>query len=163
MTSLPLNLLPDTADVAPDGGLTIGGLAVTDLAASYGTPVFVYDEQHLRNRCREAVDAFGHQNAVYATKAFLCMAMARLAYEEGMLLDVASGGEMFVALKAGVPADALTLHGNNKSVDELRMAVTEGVRYIVVDCNEELDRLEALHREGLPVPNVVLRVTPGVH
>src|SRR5687767_8897876 len=163
MTSLPLNLLPDTADVAPDGGLTIGGLAVTDLAASYGTPLFVYDEQHLRNRCREAVDVFGHQNAVYATKAFLCTAMARLAYEEGMHLDVASGGEMFVALRAGVPADVLTFHGNNKSLDELRAALTERVRYVVVDCHEELDRLEALHAEGLPTPDVVLRITPGVH
>ncbi len=160
---MPLNLLPDTASVADDGSVQIGGIALAELAATYGTPLFVYDEQHLRNRCREAVDAFGHQNAVYATKAFLCTAMARLAYEEGMLLDVASGGEMFVALRAGVPADALTLHGNNKSIDELRTAVTEHVRYIVVDCAEELDRLEQLHREGLPVPKVVLRITPGVH
>jgi len=161
-TSLPLNLLPDTARVADDGSLTIGGVPVLDLAAEHGTPLFVYDEQHLRNRCREAVDAFGHQCAVYATKAFLCTAMARLAYEEGMLLDVASGGEMFVALRAGVPADALTLHGNNKSVDELRTAATAGVKYVVVDCDEELDRLEVLHRDGVPVPRVVLRITPGV-
>jgi diaminopimelate decarboxylase len=160
---MPLNLLPDTATVTDDGVVLIGGLSLVDLAATYGTPLFVYDEQHLRNRCREAVDAFGHQNAVYATKAFLCTAMARLAYEEGMLLDVASGGEMFVALRAGVPAGALTLHGNNKSIDELRTATSEGVRYIVVDCDEELDRLEGLHRAGLPVPNVVLRITPGVH
>lgn len=163
MTSLPLHLLPDTASVDDDGQLHLGGLRVADLAAEFGTPVFLYDETHLRRRCREAVDAFGHQRAVYATKAFLCRAMARLAYEEGMLLDVASGGEMHVALAAGVPADALTLHGNNKSVDELRRALEVGVRYVVVDCDEELDRLEALHREGLPVPRVVLRITPGVH
>jgi diaminopimelate decarboxylase len=162
-TSLPLNLLPDTADVAPDGDLTIGGVRIADATAQYGTPLFVYDERHLRNRCREAVDTFGHQNAVYATKAFLCAAMARLAYEEGMLLDVASGGEMFVALRAGVPAGALTMHGNNKSIDELRMALQERVRYVVVDSDEELDRLDALRAEGLPVPDVVLRVTPGVH
>ena len=163
MPSIPLHLLPDTAEVDGQGALSIGGIAVSELAARFGTPLFVYDELHLRRRCREAVDAFGHQNAVYATKAFLCKAMARLAYEEGMLLDVASGGEMHVALAAGVPADALTLHGNNKSVDELRTAVTEGVRYIVVDCDEELDRLEALHAEGLAMPDVVLRITPGVH
>ncbi len=162
MASLPLNLLPDTAEVLDDGSLAIGGLSVAEVAATYGTPVFIYDEAHLRNRCREAVDAFGHQQVVYATKAFLCKAMARLAYEEGMLLDVASGGEMHVALAAGVPADALTLHGNNKSIDELRVAVTEQVRYIVVDCIEEFTRLEQLHAEGLPVPNVVLRITPGV-
>jgi diaminopimelate decarboxylase len=163
MPSLPLNLLPDTASVADDGTLLLGGLRVPDLAAEFGTPVFLYDETHLRRRCREAVDAFGHQRAVYATKAFLCKAMARLAYEEGMLLDVASGGEMHVALAAGVPADALTLHGNNKSLDELREAMRVGVRYIVVDCDEELDRLEQLHADGSPVPRVVLRVTPGVH
>ena len=163
MTSLPLHLLPDTSTVADDGSLLIGGLSVADLAAAHGTPLFVYDELHLRRRCREAVDVFGHQCAVYATKAFLCRAMAQLAYEEGMLLDVASGGEMYVALRAGVPADALTVHGNNKSLDELRLAITQGVRYIVVDCFEELDRLEMLHAEGLPAPRVVLRITPGVH
>ena len=163
MPSLPLHLLPDTATVDDRGALHLGGLRVADVAAEFGTPVFLYDEAHLRRRCREAVDAFGHQRAVYATKAFLCTAMARLAYEEGMLLDVASGGEMHVALAAGVPADALTLHGNNKSLDELRYALRERIRYVVVDCDEELDRLEALHAEGLPVPRVVLRITPGVH
>jgi len=161
-SSLPLHLLPDTAAVERDQ-LCIGGVPVADLAAAHGTPLFVYDEVHLRRRCREAVDAFGHQQAVYATKAFLCRAMARLAYEEGMLLDVASGGELHVALAAGVPADALTFHGNNKSLDELRAALTAGVRYVVVDCVEELDRLERLHAEGLPAPAVVIRVTPGVH
>ena len=163
MPSLPLHLLPDTATVDDRGALQLGGLRVADVAAEFGTPVFLYDEAHLRRRCREAVDAFGHQRAVYATKAFLCTAMARLAYEEGMLLDVASGGEMHVALAAGVPAEALTLHGNNKSLDELRYALRERIRYVVVDCDEELDRLEALHAEGLPVPRVVLRITPGVH
>jgi diaminopimelate decarboxylase len=158
-----LRLLPDTAAVLPDGSLSIGGCSVPELAAQYGTPVFVYDEAHLRARCREAVDTFGPGRAVYATKAFLCGAMARLAHEEGMLLDVASGGELYVALNAGVPADALTLHGNNKSMAELRMGITEGVRHIVVDSFDELDRLDALHAEGLPVPNVLARITPGVH
>ncbi|HEY5875799.1 MAG TPA: diaminopimelate decarboxylase, partial [Ilumatobacteraceae bacterium] len=112
---LPLSLLPDTAEVAPDGSLVIGGCRVLDLAAYHGTPLFVYDEQHLRNRCREAVAAFGADRAVYATKAFSCRAMARLASEEGLLLDVASGGELHVALAASVPAERCVLHGNNKS------------------------------------------------
>ncbi|MGZ6982832.1 MAG: diaminopimelate decarboxylase, partial [Ilumatobacteraceae bacterium] len=155
--------MPDTAEVSADGSLSIGGCSVVDVAAEYGTPVFVYDEAHLRARCREAVAAFGPGRAVYATKAFLCKAMARLAFDEGMLLDVASGGEMFVALAAGVPADALTLHGNNKSVDELRVAINAGVRHIVVDSFDELDRLDVLHAEGLPVPSVLARITPGVH
>ncbi len=163
MNPVSMSLLPDTAAVRADGSLEIGGCSVADIAAAHGTPVFIYDESHLRARCREAVQAFGHQRAVYATKAFLCGAMARLAYEEGMLLDVASGGELFVARHAGVPADALTMHGNNKSLAELRMALTEGVRHIVVDSFDELDRLDALHADGLPVPKVLARITPGVH
>ena len=162
-TSIPLGLLPDTATVAADGSLEIGGVSLLELADTYGTPLFVYDETHLRNRCRQAVEAFGYQNVVYATKAFLCKAMAKLAYEEGLLLDVATGGELHVALSAGVPADACTFHGNNKSLGELRTAMSVGVRQIVVDSFDEMDRIDSLHAEGLPVPNVVLRITPGVH
>ena len=164
MSALARRLLPDTADVGADGWLTVGGCSVEELAAEFGTPLFVYDEAHLRARCREAVAAFGHERAVYATKAFLCRAMARLAHEEGMLLDVASGGELHVALAAGVPASSCVLHGNNKSVDELREAIAAGVRHIVVDSFDELDRLDVLHKERAgPAPDVLLRITPGVH
>ena len=102
---------------------------------------------------------------IYATKAFLCRAMARLAFDEGLLLDVASGGELHTVLAAGVPADACTLHGNNKSMAELREAVSAGVRHIVVDSFDELDRLDALavDRRGACAPKLLLRVTPGVH
>lgn len=143
--------------------MSIGGCALTSIAAEFGTPVFVYDEEHLRDRCREAVRAFGADRVIYATKAFLCTEMARLATQEGLLLDVATGGELFVALHAGVPANKCVMHGNNKSSDELRMAITAGVRHIVVDNFDELDRLDALHTQGLPVPRVQLRVTPGVY
>jgi diaminopimelate decarboxylase len=157
-------LLSDTASVTDTGELTIGGCSVADLALEYGTPLFVYDEAHLRARCREAVAAFGRERVIYATKAFHCRAMARLAYDEGLLLDVASGGELHVALAAGVPASACTLHGNNKSMAELRHAVEAGVRHIVVDSFDELDRLDALAGEmNVPVPKVLLRITPGVH
>jgi diaminopimelate decarboxylase len=159
---IPRSLLPDTADTTPDGRLTIGGCDVLELAAEHGTPLFVYDEAHVRARAREAVAAFGAGNVVYATKAFLCMAMARLADEEGLLLDVATGGEMHVALAAGVPADHLVLHGNNKSLDELATALRAGVHHVVVDSFDELDRLERLHAVGLPVPRVQLRITPGI-
>jgi diaminopimelate decarboxylase len=94
--------------------------------------MFLYDEEHLRRRCREAVDAFG-DGVAYASKAFFCLAMAQLVHEEGMCIDVSTGGEMYVALKAGVPADRLILHGNNKSDDELSQALSAGVRRIVVD------------------------------
>ncbi len=164
VTGLPARLLPDTARVEADGWLSVGGCSLRDLAAEFATPLFVYDEAHIRARCREAVGAFGPNRAVYATKAFLCRAMARLAYEEQMRLDVATGGELHTVLAAGVPAGACVMHGNNKSVTELRTAVTEGVHQIVVDSFDELDRLDALHADhvGL-VPDVLLRVTPGVH
>ncbi len=161
MSVLSRLLLPDTAAVAPSGSLAVGGVDMLDLAATYGTPLFVYDEAHLRARARETVAAFG-DGAVYATKAFLCLAMARLAHEEGMRLDVASGGELHVALRAGVPADRLVFHGNNKSLAELRTALDVGVGRIVVDSFDELDRLEQLHGAGLPVPDVLLRITPGI-
>ena len=160
---VPLHLLPDTACIEPGGSLTIGGVALTDLAASYGTPLFVYDEGHLRNRCREAIEAFGAGNVTYASKAFLCVAMARLAHEEGLDIDVATGGELHVALAAGVPAERVVLHGNNKSAVELREAMVAGVHRVVVDSFDELDRLDALHAEGLPAPAILLRLTPGVH
>lgn len=160
---VPFHLLPDHSTVAHDGMLEIGGCRLDDLAREFGTPLFVYDEAHLRARCREAVDAFGHERAVYATKAFLCRAMARLAHDEGMLLDVASGGELYTALAAGVPASSCVLHGNNKSTGELREALVSGVRHVVVDSFDELDRLDALHAETGLVPEVLLRITPGVH
>ena len=164
MSELPRRLLSDTADVGDDGWLSVGGCSIRDLAAEFGTPLFVYDEQHIRNRCREAVSAFGPQRAVYASKAFLCKAMARLAYDEQMRIDVATGGELHTVLTAGVPADACVMHGNNKSLAELRTAITERVRHIVVDSFDELDRLDALHVEGVgPAPDVLLRITPGVH
>ena len=160
MRPLPTRLLPETAEIV-EGVLHIGGCNTLDLAAEFGTPVFVYDEQHLRDRCREAVEAFG-DGVAYATKAFLCAAMARLAHEEGMHLDVATGGEFHVALNAGVPAERLVLHGNNKSLAELRMAVEAGIGRIVVDSFDELDRLDMLFAETGVAPKVLLRLTPGI-
>ena len=161
MSVLPRHLLPENAATQADGSLTIAGCSLDDLAADFGTPLFVYDEAHLRARCREAVEVFGH-GVAYASKAFLCLAMARLAHEEGMCLDVATGGELHVALAAGVPADRLVLHGNNKSIDELRRAREVGVGRIVVDSFDELDRLDRLHHEDGRVPQVLVRATPGV-
>mgnify|MGYP001613997411 CR=1 FL=1 len=161
MSVLPWDLLPDNSEIDQDGHLTIAGCDTVDLAAEFGTPLFVYDEDHLRERCRQAVAAFG-DGAVYATKAFLCLAMARLAHEEGMRVDVATEGEAFVALKAGVPAERLVVHGNNKSVRELELALDNRVGRLVVDGFDELDRIERLVEEGHPVPAVFLRVAPGI-
>lgn len=163
MSPIPLSLLPETAEVGPDGRLRIGGCDLLDLAAEHGTPLFVYDEAHLRARCAEAVEAFG-PGVNYATKAFLCRAMARLAVDAGMHLDVSTLGEYAVARAAGVPATKLVLHGNNKSTAELSLALSEGVGRVVVDSFDELDRIEALVADGVPAdtPELYVRVTPGV-
>jgi diaminopimelate decarboxylase len=157
-------LLPLTSTVEGSGHLRVGDIDLLDLAAEFGTPLFVYDEHHLRRACREAVAAWG-DGVAYATKAFLCQAMARLAHEEGMHLDVASGGELHVALSAGVPADRLVLHGNNKSEEELAHALACGVGRIVVDSFDEITRLGRL-LDGPSArperPRVLVRVTPGV-
>jgi diaminopimelate decarboxylase len=157
MPPLPRHLLPMTAAVSDDGRLSVGGVDVLDIAEEWGTPTFVYDEAHLRARCQEAVDAFG-EGVAYASKAFLCKAMAALASEEGMHIDVSTGGELHVALAAGVPAERLVLHGNNKSEAELARALEVGVGRIVVDSFDEIDRLERLGAEAF----VLLRVTPGI-
>jgi diaminopimelate decarboxylase len=143
---------------------------VVELAEEHGTPLFVYDEDHLRARCREAVAAWG-RGVAYASKAFLCRAMAALVHEEGMCVDVSTGGELHVARAGGVPADRLLLHGNNKSEEELTTALELGVGRIVVDSFDEVSRLERLCGEaprrspsarGAARQPVLVRVTPGV-
>jgi diaminopimelate decarboxylase len=158
---LRLSLLPDTAEVSAGGRLSIGGCDVLDLAAEHGTPLFVYDEAHLRARCREAVAAWG-DGVAYAAKAFLCRAMAALAAAEGMWMDVASRGELHVALAGGARPSRLVLHGNNKSEEELRAALKAGVGRVVVDSFDEADRLRRLAPEMGVRPKILARITPGV-
>jgi diaminopimelate decarboxylase len=161
---LERHLLPRSASVDERGHLHIGGIDLLELVEQFGTPLFVYDEDQLRWACREAMAAWGDGTA-YATKAFLCRAMARLVHEEGMHLDVASGGELHVALSAGVPPERLILHGNNKSADELAAALEQRVGRIVVDSFDEIARLGGLLESTPPGPErprVLVRVTPGV-
>jgi len=154
-------LLPDSAVVAADGRLWVGGCDVLELAAELGTPLFVYDEAHLAARCAEARAAFD-DGVAYAAKAFLCRAMSRLAHRAGLCVDVASAGELHCALTAGVPAGRLVLHGNDKSEVELAAALEAGVGRIVVDGADDLARLARL-AAGRQVPQpVLLRVTPGI-
>ena len=162
---LARHLLPDTAEVTADGHLRVGGVDLLDLAKQLGTPLFVYDEVHLRRRCREAVAAWG-DGVAYGTKAFLCLAVARLVHEEGMWLDVSTLGELQVVLAAGVPPSRLVMHGNNKSEEELDAALKAGVGRIVVDSFDEVTRLGKLTDEPKygagGRPKVLVRVTPGV-
>ncbi len=153
------SLLPDTATLS-DNDVTIGGVSLHDLAATYGTPLFVYDEATLRARCREAAAAFD-DGVAYASKAFLCGAMARLAYEEGLCIDVATGGELDIVLRSGLPAGRVIMHGNNKSHEELERAIAVGVHRVVVDNFDEIERLRAMVSSSTPL-DCLVRVTPGV-
>src|SRR3984957_1979016 len=146
-----------------DGVLTLGGIDVRDLAEQYGTPLYVCDEEDVRSRCRDYLEAFGPDARVfYAAKAFCSRAMLRWVSSEGLGVDVCTGGELAVALSAGVPPGQITLHGNNKTLDELSRAVSVGVGHIVVDSFEEIARLAYLTEDTTTRPNVLVRVTTGV-
>jgi diaminopimelate decarboxylase len=143
---------------------------VRDLAEQFGTPLYVCDEEDVRSRCRDYLEAFGPDGRVfYAAKAFCSRAMLRWVSSEGLGVDVCTGGELEVALSAGVPPERITLHGNNKLLGELSRAVDAGVGHIVVDSFEEIARLAYLTGSGSPPsaepafrPNVLVRVTTGV-
>ena len=156
---VPQSVLPDTAAVSVNGELSIGGVSVLQIAEQFGTPAYVYDEQHLVNRCTEATAAFP-DGVAYASKSFLCREMARVAARCGMRLDVVSGGELYTVLSADVPADRIVFHGNNKSVAELTMAIDAGVGLLVVDSLDEIERIESIAPKA-PV-RALLRVTPGI-
>ena len=145
-----------------DGVLAVGGRDVRELAAEFGTPVYVLDEADFRARCRELAEAFGDAELFYAGKAFICKAIVRMLAEEGLSLDVCSGGELAVALAAGMPPERIGLHGNNKSLAELGRALDAGVGRIVLDSFQEIDRLTALARARDAKPKVMIRVTVGV-
>ena len=153
---------PRGARRGDDGVVVLGGVDVRDLAQRFGTPLFVIDEADFRSRAAEFATAFGARSVHYAAKAFLCTEVARWVADEGLSLDVCSGGELAVALRAGFPAQRIAFHGNNKSIDELVAAVEAGVGYVVVDSLQEIARLDAVARErGTTVP-VMIRLTVGV-
>ncbi len=155
-------LWPRTVTRGGDGILAVGGVPVTALAREFGTPVYVLDEADFRSRCREFAESFADAELFYAGKAFLCKAIVRMLAEEGLSLDVCTGGELAVALAAGMPPERIGLHGNNKSVEELERAVDAGVGRIVLDSFEEIDRLTSIAtRRGIR-PRVMIRVTVGV-
>lgn len=157
------NVWPRNAVRGEDGEVRIAGIPVSTLAADYGTPLFVIDEDDFRTRCRDIAAAFGGGEHVrYAAKAFLCSEVARWIDQEGLGLDVCSGGELAVALHAGFPAERIALHGNNKSVVELEAAVTAGVGHVVLDSLVEIERLDAIAGAAGIVQDVLVRVTVGV-
>jgi diaminopimelate decarboxylase len=158
----PSHVYPLGSRLNAAGRLEIGGCDALELAREFGTPAYVYAEDHIRDRARAYREAFAgrteHFEIVYASKAFPHVAANRILSSEGLSCDVASGGELFMALRGGFPPERIYMHGNNKSEAELRHAVDEGVGHIVVDSFDELDRLERM----APGQRILLRVTPGI-
>lgn len=149
-----------------EGEMTIGGVSVVDIVRDHGTPVYIYDETTLRANMRAVRDAFTAalpaSRVVYAGKAFLTKALVTMLIEEGLGLDAVSGGELYVGLQSGMPPERMSLHGNNKSRAELRMAIEAGIGKIIVDNLDEIEMLAEL-TTGLAQPMIVLlRVNPGV-
>ncbi|HWW54884.1 MAG TPA: diaminopimelate decarboxylase [Acidimicrobiales bacterium] len=152
-----------TVSRGQDGVVTVGGIDVQTLAEEFGTPAYILDEQDFRARCRAWRDAFGPgADVYYAGKAFLSRAIVRWLHEEGLNVDVCSGGELTVALSAGMPAHRIAFHGNNKSQAELEYAVKSGVGHVVVDSYEELARLSWTAEQQGVRQKILIRVTVGV-
>lgn len=155
-----------TSKINQTNHLEIGGVDTTELVKEYGTPLYVYDVALIRERARGFKKTFeelgvGHKVA-YASKAFSCLAIYQLAAEEGLSVDVVSAGELYTALQAGVPAEKIAFHGNNKSVAELEMAVDENIGTIIMDNFYEIDLLKAILHEKNKKQAVMLRIAPGV-
>jgi diaminopimelate decarboxylase len=160
-----MGLLPPGSAITDDAMTTVGGCRLDEIAAGAGTPVLVVSEEALRARAREYADGFAarwpRSRVVFASKSFPCTAVQRVMVEEGLGLDVAGGGEIVTALRAGADPAAMVLHGNAKSDEEIAMAVEHGLGLVVVDGPDDVDRLEALLPPGA-VQDVLVRVIPGV-
>jgi diaminopimelate decarboxylase len=158
----PSHIYPMGSRIGESGRLEVGGCDVIELARELGTPAYLYAEDDIRARARAYVEAFRarteHFDVVYASKAFPSAAVSSLLAAEGLSCDVASGGELHLALEGGFPPERIYMHGNNKSEDELRYAVERGVGHIVADSFDELERLKRV----APGQRVLLRVTPGI-
>jgi diaminopimelate decarboxylase len=159
-------VFPDTTQIDPSGHLLVGGCDVIDLAARFGTPLYVFDEATLRNRCRSFLAEFSNVYAkvevVYASKAFINPFIARLLLDEGLGLDVVSGGEIAVAAAIEFPPEKVHFHGNNKTRQELEEALGWGIGRIVIDGFHELETLDSLAGQRGQVQKVLLRLSPGI-
>lgn len=149
-----------------DDVLHIGGVNTLDLVKKYKTPLYVFDEELIRNKCREYIKSFkveeNGNKVAYAGKAFLTKYMCKLVCEEGLCLDVVSGGELYTAYKAGMPMENILFHGNNKTVDEVKLGIELGVGRFVVDNFYELDLIEKFCLENNKTQKIYFRVTPGI-
>ncbi|MGE5576598.1 MAG: diaminopimelate decarboxylase [Syntrophothermus sp.] len=155
-----------TMRINSKGHLEIGGCDTVDLARDFGTPLYILDEAEIRKKCRLYRSSFeigpGESEIIYAGKTLMTMAVARIIDEEGLSLDVVSGGELYTALAAGFPGERIYFNGNNKSREELRMAIKAGIRRVIVDNRSELQLLDEVARELHSNVKILLRITPGV-
>ena len=160
------NVFPSSTEVAPSGHIKIGGVDLADLAAEFGTPLYLYDEASLRGQCREYIQEFRSRypdvKVAYASKAFLNLALVRIFAEEGLGLDVVSGGELAMAVKGGMPPERIYFHGNNKSPQELAYAVEQGCGVVVVDNFYEMETLDEIAGGRGVRQDILLRISPGV-
>lgn len=158
--------LPSTASVNEEGHLEVAGCDLVSLASEFGTPLIVYDEEQIRDRCRSYRLSFGGRTdsfaIAYASKAFTCIAMCQLLAEEELSLDVASGGELYTALKAWFPPENIFMHGNANSVDELSRAIRSDVGHVVADSVDEIIALNRISGEHRHRQKILIRVTPGI-
>ncbi|MBC2681896.1 diaminopimelate decarboxylase [Corynebacterium anserum] len=162
--AIPAHVYPCNTARRADGVMSVAGVPLTDIAERYGTPAFILDEDDFRSRCRRLAKAFGGgQRVHYASKAFISKTVCRWVAEEGLALDVASQGELQVALAADFPPERITVHGNNKSRDFLTLAVESGVELIVIDSLQEISLLSDVATSVGCEQDVLVRVTPGVH
>ncbi|MFC2016850.1 diaminopimelate decarboxylase [Chloroflexota bacterium] len=161
-----LSLFPLTAEVSNHGHLIIGGCDTVELTAEFGTPLYLFDEFSLRSKCREFKAEFGQHYAdtmiIYACKAFINRALALILNEEGLGLDIVSAGELGIAQSADFPLDRVYFHGNNKSAEEIRLALKWHIGRIVVDNFHELNMLGEIAKEQGYIPDILLRLSPGV-
>ncbi|MGN0654467.1 MAG: diaminopimelate decarboxylase [Oscillospiraceae bacterium] len=160
-------MLTENLGVNSAGHLTIGGVDTVNLAKEYGTPLYVMDEDLLRANCRKfkkSIDEYydGEGLVCYASKVFCCRAVCKIAIEEKIGLDVASEGELYTAISVGFPMDKICFHGNNKTDDELTLALSHGVGHIIVDNITELERLDRIARKIHKKANIMFRVKPGI-
>ncbi len=160
-------LYPITAEIDDNGEILIGGRSVVELAANYGTPLYIVDKETIIYRCKEYIDEFSTRfdmfAVAFAIKAFNCLAVAEIVCRNGLKVLVSTGGELYLALKAGFDPEKILFHGNNKTADEIRFARDSGVGLLIVDNFDELRLVDSLYGEKKRQARILLRITPGIH
>ncbi len=157
---------PVTTEINTHGHMVVGGCDTIDLAKEYGTPLYVFDEETLRSRCKQYVEAFQQTGLdfeiIYASKACSLLAVLQIIREEGLGIDIVSGGELYTALQAGFSGKQIYFHGNNKQKQEIIEALDAEISHFIVDNLDELELIDRLAKQKNITANIMIRVTPGI-